>query len=309
MDNVFVVPHKNADTDGVAAAIGYAFFKNKLEKTTKYKAAIPGKLNSETLFVLDKVKMKAPETIDNLAGKKVILVDHNEVGQTVDGVEKAEVLEIIDHHKIGGMQTSSPIMFHAEPLGSTCTIVLDFIEYHKIECPADIATLLLAGILSDTVIFKSPTTTEKDKGIASRIAKKLYIDVNAFGMDIKKAKASIKDLSANKVVMSDYKEYEKKGIKYGVGQIEVVDYSEAMARKQELLKELDAVMTAAGQKLGLLMVTHILEEATKLFVRGDYGLAKQAFNKEVKDGEIILPKVMSRKKQVVPLIEAALEKF
>jgi manganese-dependent inorganic pyrophosphatase len=309
MDNVFVVPHKSPDTDGVAAAIGYAFFKNKLEKTTKYKPVIPGKLNSETLFVLDKVKMKAPDSIDNLNGKKVILVDHNEMGQTVDGIEKAEVLEIVDHHKIGGMQTASPIMFHAEPIGSTCTIVADFLEYHKIECPDDIATLLLAGILSDTVIFKSPTTTEKDKGIASRLAKRLYIDTNAFGMDIKKAKASIKDLSANKVIMSDYKEFEKNGIKYGIGQIEVVDYSEAMIRKQELLRELDAVMSSEGQKLGLLMVTNIMEEATKLFVRGDYSIAKAAFGKDVKDSEIILPKVMSRKKQVVPEIEKALEKM
>ena len=305
-EKIYVIGHKNPDTDTIVAAMGYAFYKNKLEKTNKYVAMSTGELNDETKHVLQKFKIKKPEIMRNAADKKIILVDHNEMGQVVDGAENAQILEIIDHHKIGDLQTSAPILFHAEPVGSSSTIVADFLMYHKIPIPVDMAGLLLAGILSDTVIFKSPTTTEKDKRIAKKLAEQTSLNINEFGMEVKKAKASINRLTADEVIMKDFKEFSKGNYKFGVGQIEIVDYGEALERRKELMDELERIRISSGYKIAILMVTNILEEATKLWFKGDGELIKKVFKKEPKNNEVFLPGVMSRKKQIVPPIQEAI---
>ncbi len=303
MSKVYVIGHKSPDTDSIASAISYAFFKNQIDKDDEYIPARAGELNDETRFVLNKFSVKEPELLTNAEGKNLILVDHNELGQVVDGADKARILEIIDHHRIGDLQTSAPILFHAEPVGSSCTIVADFFFYHKIIIPDSIAGLLLAGILSDTVIFKSPTTTEKDKKLANKLAEQLKINVNDFGLEVKKAKSSIKKLSDNEVIMSDFKEFSKDDFKYGVGQVEVVDYSEVESRRKDLMAELERIRQASGYKIAILMVTNILNEETKLWFAGDESIIKQAFNKQPVNNEVLLPGVMSRKKQVVPPIQ------
>jgi len=300
---VYVIGHKNPDTDSVCAAIAYAHFKKKIDCDDDYKPAVTGPINSETKFILDYFKMETPEILTDASGKKIILVDHNEMGQVIDGIENAEIFEIIDHHRIGDIQTGAPILFHAEPIGSTSTIVADFFLYHKIEMPKEIAGILLAAILSDTVIFKSQTCTEKDKRIAMELARITGLNPEEFGLQVKKAKSDIKGKSANELIMSDFKEYRKEGTRYGVAQIEGVDYEEVGARKGELIKELDAVRESQGLNFALLMVTNIIEEGTRLWVVGDGEIAGKAFGKEVTDHEIHLPGVMSRKKQVVPEIE------
>jgi len=305
-EKIYVIGHKNPDTDTIVAAIGYAFYKNKLEKCHDYVAMSTGELNEETKHVLKKFNVKKPEILRNAEGKKIILVDHNEMGQVVEGADKAQILEIIDHHKIGDLQTSAPILFHAEPVGSSSTIVADFLMYHQIPIPVDIASLLLAGILSDTVIFKSPTTTEKDKKIAEKLAKQTSLNIQSFGMEVKKAKASIERMTADEVIMKDFKEFEFNNYRFGVGQIEIVDYGEALERRDELMSELERIRESSGYKLAILMVTNILEEATKLWFTGDEDLIKKVFKKEPKNGEVFLPGVMSRKLQVIPPIQDAL---
>lgn len=306
MARVYVTGHKNPDTDSVISAIAYAYFKSKVDVDDEYIPVIAGEPNDETTYVLNRFKIKKPELITNVSEKKIILVDHNEMGQVVDGTDKAIIFEIIDHHKIGGLQTGAPIMFHAEPVGSTCTIVADFIFYHQLPLSKELAGALLAGVLSDTVIFKSPTTTEKDKRIASKLADLSGLVIDEFGLEVKKAKSSIAKMSANDIIMKDFKEFEKKSYKYGIGQIEIVDYAQAIARKKELLKELDNVRQVSGLNTASLMVTNIILEETKLWLTGETEIITKAFNKTIKDSEIILPGVLSRKKQVVPLIEAVL---
>ena len=305
-ERVLVIGHKNPDTDTTVASIGYAYYKNQLERTDKYVARSTGELNAETQFVLDEFNYEQPTLVTNVAGEKVILVDHNEMGQVVDGVSEAQILEIIDHHRVGDLQTSAPIMFHAEPVGSSSTIVADFLMYHDLIIPDAIAGLLLAGILSDTVIFKSPTTTEKDKRVARALAKQVDLDIESFGMSVKQAKASIQGMSASEVILKDFKEFEREGYRYGIGQVEGGDYAEAIERRGELMKELKSLRVARGYKLMVLMVTNIMDEATKLWCAGDESLIEKAFNKEVNNYEVYLPGVMSRKKQVNPAIQEAL---
>lgn len=306
MAKVYVTGHKNPDTDSVISAIAYAYFKSKVDIDDEYIPVIAGEPNSETNYVLERFKIKKPELIKNVSDKKIILVDHNEMGQVVDGTDKATIFEIIDHHKIGGLQTGAPIMFHAEPVGSTCTIIADFIFYHQLPLTKELAGALLAGILSDTVIFKSPTTTEKDRRIAVKLADLSGLVIDEFGLEVKKAKASIAKMSANDIIMKDFKEFSKNDYKYGIGQIEIVDYAEAINRKKELLKELDNVRQVSGLKTAGLMVTNIIVEETKLWLSGETEIIKKAFNKTIKDSEIILPGVLSRKKQIIPPIEAVL---
>ena len=306
MADVYITGHKNPDTDCVISAIAYAYFKSKVDVDDNYIPVIAGEPNDETSYVLDRFKIKKPALITNASGKKIILVDHNEMGQVVDGTDKAIIFEIIDHHKIGGLQTGAPIMFHAEPVGSTCTIIADFIFYHQLPLTKELAGALLAGVLSDTVIFKSPTTTEKDRRIASKLADLSGLVINEFGLEVKKAKASIAKMSANDVIMKDFKEFSKNDYKYGIGQIEIVDYSEAVTRKKELLKELDNIRQVTGLKTTCLMVTNIITEETKLWVSGETAVITNAFKKPIKDSEVVLPGVLSRKKQVIPPIESVL---
>jgi manganese-dependent inorganic pyrophosphatase len=306
MSKVYVIGHKNPDTDTIVAAIGYAYFKGQVDKDDEYIPARTGELNGETKFVLDKFNIPVPELLTDASGKKIILVDHNEMGQVVNGTDKATILEIIDHHRLGDIQTSAPIMFHAEPVGSTSTIITDFLLYHKISIPKGIAGVLLAGILSDTVIFKSPTTTEKDKRMGEELNKILKLDIQSFGMEVKSAKSSIKGMTPNEVITKDFKEHEKNNTKYGVGQIEVVHYNEALERKDELINELKNIKEAHGYKLCILMVTNIIDESSKIWFAGDKEIIKKALGKEPKNNELFLPGVMSRKKQITPKIQDAL---
>lgn len=306
MGKVYVIGHKHPDTDSIVAAIAYAHFKGVIDQDDDYIPARAGDLNPETKFVLDKYKIPVPELLEDASGKKIILVDHNEMGQVVKGTSEAVILEIVDHHRLGDIQTSAPILFHAEPVGSTSTIIADFYFYHKVPLTKEMASILLAAILSDTVILKSPTTSEKDRVIADKLNEIVGVDLEEFGMEVKSAKSSIKGMTANEVIMKDFKELKKKNAKYGIGQIEVVHYDEALERREELMKELKNIKEAHGYKLAILMVTNIIEEATKLWFSGNAEIIKKALGKEPVGGEVYLPGVMSRKSQVVPKIQDVL---
>lgn len=306
MGKVYVIGHKHPDTDSVVAAIAYANFKGVVDQDDDYIPARAGELNPETKFVLDKFNINVPELLKDASGKQIILVDHNEMGQVVEGTENAIILEIIDHHRLGDIQTSAPILFHAEPVGSTSTIIADFYFYHKVPLSKKIASILLAAILSDTVILKSPTTTEKDKLMTEKLNEIVGVDIEEFGMEVKSAKSSIKGMNANEVIMKDFKELDKNNKKYGIGQIEVVHYDESLKRRDELIKELNNIKEAHGYKIAILMVTNIIEEASKLWFSGDPEIIKKAFGKKPEDSEVYLPGVMSRKSQIVPKIQDVL---
>ncbi|MCS7203287.1 MAG: manganese-dependent inorganic pyrophosphatase [Thermodesulfovibrio sp.] len=293
MADIYVIGHKAPDTDTVCSAIVYAAIKG-------YKAATAGPINEETQFVLDYFKVSVPEVLENAAGKTLVLVDHNEPGQRVDGAEK--ILEIIDHHKMN-FNYPDPIFIHVEPVGSTATILAKMFP-NEIKANKTYAGLLLSAILSDTVIFKSPTTTEEDKKIAEELAKVAEItDIVKFGVEVKKAKASIKGKPIADVIHVDFKDYDFKGKKVGIGQTEVVDIQEVYDRKDEVVNYLTELKNSKGYDMVIFMATDIIKEGTELYYVGDAKIIEKAFNVKVEGPSVWLPGVLSRKKQVAPPVE------
>jgi manganese-dependent inorganic pyrophosphatase len=293
MSDIYVIGHKAPDTDTVCSAIVYAGIKG-------YKAATAGPINEETEFALKQFGVSAPEVLENAAGKTLVLVDHNEEKQRVDGAEK--ILAIIDHHKMN-FNYPDPIFIHVEPVGSTATVIAKMFP-SEVKGNKAYAGLLLSAILSDTVIFKSPTTTDEDKKIATELAAVAGIsDITKFGVDLKKAKASIKGKPIADVVHVDFKDYDFKGKKVGIGQTEVVDIEEVYERKDEFVKYLNELKSSKGYDMVIFMATDIIKEGTELYYVGDTAKIEKAFNVKVSGPSVWLPGVMSRKKQVAPPVE------
>jgi manganese-dependent inorganic pyrophosphatase len=302
---VYIVGHKSPDTDSVCSAIAYAELKKKLGEE-----AIParqGELNPETAFVLEKFGFSVPELLTDGEGKKVILVDHSEVSQTLDNIDKAEIVEIVDHHKIGDITTPNPIFYLNMPVGSTATVVKKLYDEHGVEIPQNVAGILLASILSDTVILKSATTTDADVKTAEELAKIAGIgDIQELGMEMFKKKSDLEGKSPRDLLFRDFKDFNMSGNKVGIGQIEVVSLSLLDEFKEPLYEEMKKVKEEGGYHSIFLMLTDIIQEGTELLsVTDDPSVVKRAFDKELEGKSVWLPGVMSRKKQVVPFFEKA----
>ena len=243
----------------------------------------------------------------NMRRKKLILVDHNEKKQAVDGVEEAEILEIVDHHRVGDLQTISPIYFHNEPVGSTSTLVAEKFINMKLTLSQNLAGLLLSGILSDTMLFKSPTTTGKDLSIAAKLQEISGLEPLSWGKAIFENSHQLDKRDDEELIFEDLKEYSSEELIFAISQIETVDLASFSRRKATLLKSMQEICERKAYAFICLMVTGILEEGTELLFAGEKSsLVEQAFGLHSEKGEIFLQGVMSRKKQVVPVIYEAL---
>ena len=242
--------------------------------------------------------------------ERVILVDHNERGQAVEGIEEAKIMEIIDHHRLGGIQTSEPIYTHAEPVGCTATIVANMHWHRDIDIPASIAGLLLSAIISDTVLFKSPTCTEYDKMTAKRLAEIAGVDINEYGLEMLKAGSGIGDMTPSEIARNDLKEFRIGDYRIIVSQISVMDEKEVLDLESELIEAMGHICEKEGFDMSLVMVTNILEEATTLLYAGSpKTLIGEAFHKDASGTHIYLPGVMSRKKQIIPPLSEAVKRI
>lgn len=240
--------------------------------------------------------------------EKVILVDHNERSQAVEGIEETSILEIIDHHRLGGLETGEPIYIRHEPVGSTATIIANMYWHRNIAMPDDTAGLLLAAIISDTLLFKSPTATLYDKHTAETLAAMTKLNIHDFGMALLKAGSAAKRVSAFEIIKNDLKEFVVGEVKFAIGQISVMDAGEILAMKAELHQALEKVLAAEQYTMAFLMITEILHENTYLLYAGSsQHVLAQAFGDSGQDGVVFLPGVMSRKKQVVPRIVEAVK--
>lgn len=257
--------------------------------------------NGRLIGLINRDRLIVPER------EKVILVDHNEPGQAAEGIEETQIVEIIDHHRLGGLETSEPIFIRHEPVGATATIVANMYWHRHIDLPPQIAGLLLAAILSDTLLFKSPTATPKDRETAEKLAMVAGLDIQEFGRAVLKAGSSIAGLSPAELVQSDLKEFLIGEYRVAIAQVSVMEPAELLGLKGELLQAMQSLRTKENYDLVLLMITDILSEATHLvYVGQPAALVSQAFGQPARDGVLYLPGVMSRKKQVVPpLVEAA----
>lgn len=302
MSKVFVIGHKSPDTDSIAAAISYSYLKQ--QQGVEAVAARAGELNKESQYALDYFKVEAPELLTSVApGTQLILVDHNESKQCVDGAKEAEVLELIDHHRVGDFETANPIFILVRPVGCVNTVIWGLYKAAGIQPTKEVAGMMLSAIISDTVLFRSPTTTEEDKTAVAELAAIAGVDYEAYGMDMLKAGADISDYPAEKLAGNDTKEFEANGKVFSCGQISVMDLAPINAKKAEIMAALEATKAAKGYEASYLMVTDILAEDTYLwFTAGAEEAAEKAFDKKSEDGYVYLPKVMSRKKQVAPFL-------
>jgi len=295
----YIVGHKNPDTDSVISAIAYANFKGE-----GYIPAVLGELNNETKFVLNKFGVKAPILLESVSdGDRVILVDHNEGSQTLDGVNDYQIIEILDHHKVN-ISFSNPINITTKPYGSTASLITEKFLESKKPISKEVAGLLLSAILSDTVIFKSPTTTDKDKEFVAVLLEIAGVsDVVEYGMELFKKKAEISSKTASEIINGDFKEFDFNGKKVGIGQIELIDANDINPKKEEIINEMEKINNN-GYFAVLFIVTDIMKEGSYFFAVGNKESIFKAF--EITEENNYKQGVLSRKKQVVPVLQNSL---
>lgn len=234
--------------------------------------------------------------------KRVVLVDHNETAQSVPGLEQAEIMEIIDHHRLADVQTGNPVFMRNEPVGSTTTIIATMYQERGLMPSEKLAGLMAAAVLSDTVMFKSPTCTPRDRRIAERLARIAGIDLDELGREIFSASVST-DKTVEELLNTDFKEFHIAGHDLGIGQITCLDAEKVLGRLPELLPAMQKMKDAHHYDMQLLMLTDVLREGTELIFLGDEDVVRMAFGtRDIKDHHVFLPKVVSRKKQIVPAL-------
>jgi manganese-dependent inorganic pyrophosphatase len=239
--------------------------------------------------------------------KRAILVDHNEISQAVDNIEEAEILEIIDHHRVGDISTVAPIYVYNDPIGSTCTVVAGMMFLHQVHIPSEIAGVLLSGILSDTLLLTLSTTTARDQEAAERLAELAGVELKEYGKELLHESINIGNKTAAQLIAADFKEFLISGKKLGISQMMVLDCEEIDKREEDLLAELERLRVANSYDLTVLLVTNpLLASFERVLLTGEIWIVEKAFNVKVEDGTCKLPRVMSRKKDFIPALGQAL---
>jgi manganese-dependent inorganic pyrophosphatase len=305
--SICVVGHSNPDTDSVTAAIAFAHLLNAQGQDAVACMQINAdKLNPESKTVLEKFGLAAPQELMDVAGKQVALVDFSDIAQAPANIGDAEVVAIVDHHKIGDITTNNPILFNAQPVGCTGTVLNQMYKINNIEIPKDIAGGMLSAILSDTVNFKSPTCTDADKAAVAELKVIAGVeDTDSLFMDMLKAKSAVAGVPMKDLVFRDYKDFDMKGSKIGVGQLELATLDQVADIRDDLYKTLQEVK-ADGRHSVLLMLTDVVKEGTDLMiVSDDAALIEGAFDGKLDGNSMWVDGMMSRKKQTVPNLQKA----
>ena len=304
--SILVFGHKNPDTDTICSAIAYAELKNKLGKDVK--AVRLGEVNEETKYALNYFKVEKPELVKNVAGKEIILVDHNERTQTADGFEEAKVLELIDHHRISNFNVDEPLYARVEPVGCTATIILKLFKENGLAPSKETAGLMLGAIISDTLLFKSPTCTQCDAKAGKELAEIAGVDLKEYGLEMLKAGTALGDKSEAELLNMDMKIFEIDGEKIGVAQVNTVNEAEVLERKEKLLAEIDNIIAKEGLKFFMLAITNILTNDSTALVSGNGNdVIEKAFGEKVDSNLVTLKGVVSRKKQIIPPLTKAIQ--
>ena len=302
MEEVIVFGHKSPDTDTICSAIVMADLQTKI-RGKKVTPCRLGEINEETKFALKKFNAEAPKFIEKVEeGQKVILVDHNEFSQSVEGIENAKIEAVVDHHRINNFETSEPLFYYAQPVGCTSTILFELYSSNNIEIPAQMAGLMLSAIISDTLLLKSPTTTEKDKKALEALAKIADVDVNIYGLEMLKAGTNLDKYTEDELIRLDAKKIEKEDIKYVIAQVNTVSIPDILKRKEKIEQEINKEILAKGLSLFVFVITDIINSNSEAIVLGDRTdvIAKSY---EIKDNIAVMPGVVSRKKQLLPNID------
>lgn len=310
-NKTIVVGHLCPDTDSVVAAMVVSFYSGKIFGV-KALAKRAGGLNNETKFILNLLpkmaKIALPSKISKVKTEKVILVDTTEQNQIVEGVNENNLIAIIDHHNLGGLKSAKPIYVRVEPLGCSCSILYKILAERKIKITADASFLMIAAIVSDTLFFNSPTTTEEDKKIVNELNKIAKINIKKLARDMFKAKSSLKGVKTEEIIEKDYKFYQMGKNKVGIGVWETVEPSSVNRKKTAIMDALAKKKKKDGLDHLYFGVVDILKEKTYLYLLGieEEKLAKAVFGGKISNGAMLLEKTVSRKKQIAPLLNRAL---
>jgi len=298
-----VFGHKSPDTDATCSAIIWAWYLSEI-KTTAATPKLLGEPNTEAAFVLNRWGLDKPQIIDNVApGAPVVIVDTNNPAELPDGINDADIQAIIDHHKlVGGIETRGPISITIRPLACTATILHNLMGPNAAKMPDPIKGAMLSCILSDTLEFRSPTTTGQDRALAEKLAGELGISIPDYAAELFAAKSDVSAFSDAELLRMDSKEYAVEGMKFRVSVLETTSPATVLDRKADLLAAMPAVAAADGVDQVLLFVIDILNEAATLLVPNDRvkSVAENSFGASVTGDSVLLPGIMSRKKQIIP---------
>jgi manganese-dependent inorganic pyrophosphatase len=303
--SLYIFGHKVPDSDSIISAIAMSYLKNKLGiQATPVRQ---GDINPESQYILDKFNLQAPELKTSFVGEEVYLTDFSDVAQAPDDIADATIVGIVDHHKLGDLTTSTPLEAWIRPVGCTNTIVKEMFDYYGVEIPKDIAGAMMCAILSDTVIFKSPTCTKLDTKICKELAAIADIeDFKSIGLEMFKVKSQVEGVPARELVMRDYKNFDMHGSKVGIGQLEVVDLSIFDNVKEELQADIEKLKEEEGLDTVLLLLTDIMAMGSEILVASNNKeRIEKAFDITVENNRFWLKGCLSRKKQVVPFLEPA----
>lgn len=307
MAKTLIFGHKNPDTDTITSAIAYAELKSKLGADVE--AVRLGEVNGETQYALNYFGIEAPRLVENVAdeAEEVILVDHNERQQSANDIDKVRVAEVIDHHRIANFETAGPLYFRAEPVGCTATILNKLYKENGVAIRKEIAGLMLSAIISDSLLFKSPTCTEQDVAAARELAAIAGVDAEAYGLDMLKAGADLSDKTIEQLISLDAKEFAMGSYKVEIAQVNAVDTNDVLNRQAELEAALNGIIAAKGLDLFVLVVTDILNNDSIALALGSKAEAvEKAYNVTLSDNKALLKGVVSRKSQIVPVLTETL---
>lgn len=308
MSKTLIFGHKNPDTDTITSALVYADLKTKIGMDVE--PVRLGEVNGETQYALDYFKVDAPRLVEKVAAETdtVILVDHNERQQSAEDIEEVRVLEVIDHHRIANFETADPLYYRAEPVGCTATILNKIYKEKGVEVTKEMAGLMLSAIISDSLLFKSPTCTDEDVAAANELAEIAGVDPQVYGLEMLKAGANMSTKSVAELVTLDAKEFSMGNAKVEVAQINVVDVNDVFGRQAEVEAAMETMIKEKGLDLFLLVVTNILDnDSTALALGSKAAEVEKAFNVTLQNNTALLKGVVSRKKQIVPVLTDAMK--
>jgi manganese-dependent inorganic pyrophosphatase len=303
MEKTLIFGHKNPDTDSICSALAYADLKTKLGLNVE--PIRLGVINGETQFALDTFKVEAPRLVEAVASeaKNVILVDHNERQQSANDIDQVRVIEVIDHHRIANFETSHPLYYRAEPVGCTATILNKLYKENGVAIPKEIAGLMLSAIISDSLLFKSPTCTAEDVAAARELGEIAGVNVESYGLDMLKAGADLSDKTIAQLISLDAKEFQMGSYKVEIAQVNAVDTNDVLARQAELEAALSSIIEEKRLDLFLFVVTDILNnDSVGLALGRTANAVEKAYNVTLVDNKAVLKGVVSRKSQIVPVL-------
>lgn len=302
MSKILVFGHQNPDSDALGSSIAYAYLKRELGVDAE--AVALGTPNEETIFALNYFGVEAPRVVESAKAEgadQVILTDHNEFQQSISDIRDVEVVEVIDHHRVSNFETANPLYMRLEPVGSASSIIYRLYKENGVAIPKEMAGLLLSGLISDTLLLKSPTTHATDPAVAADLVEIAGVNLEEYGLALLKAGTNLATKSAEELIDIDAKSFELNGNQVRVAQVNTVDINEVLERRAEIEAAMTAAIQANGYSDFVLMITDILNSNSEILALGaNMDKVEAAFNFKLENNHAFLAGAVSRKKQIVP---------